>query len=233
MKQVRLICALSALGIALLMGTPTLAQDATPAAGATSLKANSFAAPYAPSPDLCTIAPMSTDDVANLLATPTPLFSPPVTENGIVALPGGTVADEAATAGVLETLTQLWACNNAQNTGSIAALFSPAGLQQTLGVTEDSTMSLEAIRAKVAAKLTPEEPRAEADWASIDAVVSVLAQPDGSIGVLVLNSDPLVSEGDQVLDYFAFTTEDGSTYQLSTIILDPFDLTPDYGFEKA
>ena len=133
---------------------------------------------------------------------------------------------------MLETLTQLWACNNAQNTGSLAAIFSPAGLQQTLGVTEDSTLSLEAIRAKVAAKLTPEDPRAEADWASIDAVVSVLAQPDGSIGVLVLNSDPLVSEGDQVLDYFAFTT-DGTTYQLSTVILDPFDLTPDYGFEKA
>ena len=232
MKHVRWICAVSALGLALLAGTPALAQDATPAAMATSLTANSFAAPYAPSPDLCTIAPMSTDDVANVLATPTPLFSPSVTANGIVALPGGTVADDAATTGVLATLTQLWACNNAQNSASMLALFSTAGLQQTLGVTDDSTWSLEAIRAKVAAELTPEDPRPEADWASIDAVFSVLAQPDGSIGVLVLNSDPLVSDGDQVLDYFAFTT-DGTTYQLSTVILDPFDLTPDYGFEKA
>src|SRR3954454_6945122 len=187
MKQARLICALSALGIALLTGTPTLAQDATPAAEATSLTANSFAAPYAPSPDLCTIAPMSTDEVANLLATPTPLFSPPVTANGIVALPGGTVADEAATTGVLSTLTELWACNNAQNSASVLALFSPAGLQQTLGVTDDSTWSLEAIRAKVAAELTPEDARAEENWASIDAVVSLFAQSDGSIGVLVLN----------------------------------------------
>jgi hypothetical protein len=199
---------------------------------ATSLVANSFSAPYAPSPDLCTIAPMTTDDVANLLATPTPLFAPPLTANGIVALPGGVPADDAATAGALEALTQLWACNNAENPAAMISVFSPAGMQQTLGVTEDSTWSLEAIRAKVAATLTQGEPRPEDEWASIDAIVSVLAQPDGSIGVLVLNSDPRVSDGDQVLDYFAFTT-DGTSYQLSTVILDPFDLTPDYGFEKA
>src|SRR6478735_8223973 len=121
-----LICMVA---IALAASGSAFAQDATPAGTTAALTAYNFAAPYAPSPDLCTIAPMSTDDVANLLATPTPLFEPPLNANGTVALPGGVPADDAATAGVLAALTQLWACNNAGNPASMVAVFSPTGLQ--------------------------------------------------------------------------------------------------------
>ena len=233
MRKTPLLALICMFAIAIAATGSVAAQDATPGSTATTLTAYNFSAPYAPSADLCTIAPMSTDAVANLLATPTPLFEPPLNANGTVALPGGVPADDAATAGVLAALTQLWACNNAGNPASMIAVFSPAGLQQMLGVTADSTWSLEAIRAEVAAALTPSEPRPAGELASIDAIISVLAQPDGSIGVLVLNSDPRVADGDQVLDYFAFTTTDGTTYQLSTVILDPFDLTSGYGFDKA
>ena len=217
--------ALSVLGMILFSAGGVLAQDTTE-----TLTAGTFAAPYTPSADLCTTAPMSTDDAASLLATPTPLIEWEITANGIIALPGGTAADEATTTAVLTTLSQMWACNNAQNSAAILSLFSPEGLQMTAGVTEDSAWSYEEIRAAVAAKLTPEDPRAEADYASIDAVVSVLLQADGTVGVLVLNSDPLLAEGDQVLDYFSFVNN-GTSWQISRVALDPFDLTPDYGYE--
>jgi hypothetical protein len=229
MRIRQVVAGLALLGVMAFSSSGVLAQDATPPASDT-LTANSFAAPFAPSADLCTTAPMSTDDAAALLATPTALVEWPITDHNIIALPGGTPADEATTAGVLGTLTQMWACNNAQNSAAILSLFSPEGLQMTAGVTEDSTWSYEEIRAAVAAKLTPEDPRAEADYASIDAVVSVLLQEDGTVGVLVLNSDPLINDGDQVLDYFSFVNN-GGTWQISRVALDPFDLAPDYGFD--
>ena len=219
------LVALSALGLVVFSAGGVLAQDTSQ-----TLTAGQFAVPYTPSPDLCTTAPMSTDDAASLLATPTPLIDWEITENGIIALPGGTAADEATTTAVLTTLSQMWACNNAQNSAAILSLFSPEGLQMTAGVTDDSTWSYEEIRAAVAAKLTPEDPRAEEDYASIDAVVSVLLQADGTVGVLVLNSDPLLADGDQVLDYFSFVNN-GTSWQVSRVALDPFDLTPDYGYE--
>ena len=211
--------------------TRAFAQDSTPAAAAT-LSANSFAAPFAPAPELCTTPAMSTDEAASILATPTALVEWPKTANGIIALPGGTNADDATVSGVLTTLEQMWACNNAKNDAALLSLFSTEGLQMSLGVTSDSTWSYEEIRSEVAAKLTPEDARDEADWASIDAVVSVLNQPDGSVGVLVLNTDPLVERGAQVLDYFSFVN-DGTSWKLSRLVLDPFDLKTGYGFDKA
>ncbi len=212
--------------VALVVTMPAVAQDG-------ALTANSYGAPFVPGAELCTTEPISTDVAASILATPTPIRELPLTANGIVSLPGGTAADDAATAGILTTLTQIWACNNAQNSAALLTLFSTEGLQETLGVTDGSSWNLEQIRAAVAAGLTPEEPRPAEEYASIDAVVSILAEPDGSFGVLILNTDPNIAEGDQVLDYFAFTSADGATFLVSSVILDPFDLTAGYGFEQG
>jgi hypothetical protein len=169
--------------------------------------------------------------VAALIATPVPAVTLPVTDHGTVALPSGVPADEATSGAVTNLLTQLWACNNARNKAAILTLFTDQAIQQLFSVPGDVPFDMADLRADVAAALTPGEPRTADELASIDAVVSVLQQDTGQIGVLVLNTDPTVADGDQVLDYFAFEPADGA-FKVSNVVLDPFDLTPDYGFEK-
>jgi hypothetical protein len=191
-----------------------------------------FDTPYAPSPDQCTTAPASTDTVASLIAPPVAAVTPPVTDHGTAAVPSGASADDATTGAVSELLTQLWACNNARNKAAILTPFTDQAIQQLFGTTEDAPLDMADLWADVAAALTPGEPRAADELASIDAVVSVLQQDDEQIGVLVLNTDPAVVDGDQVLEYFAFDPC-GGTLKVSNVVLDPLDLTPDYGFEKS
>ena len=52
----------------------------------------------------------------------------------------------------------------------------------------------------------------------------------GRTGALVLNTDPFVNNGLPVLDLFVFVNQNG-VYQVDSVIFDPFDLTPGYGFE--
>jgi hypothetical protein len=196
------------------------AQDATPTAGS----------PYDPAN--CTTEPISTDHVSMLLATPVPSPVPPVTEHGIVSLPSGVPADDATVAAVTEVIHQLWACNNARNKAALYNNFTDQAIQETIGFTEGTSWDTAELRADVAAALTPGEPRTAEEWAAIDALVSATAYDDGQVGVLLLNTDPLVANGDQVLDYFRFVLVDGA-YKVSAVTLDPYDLTPDYGFEKA
>jgi hypothetical protein len=209
------------------------AQDAaTPEPAPTSLIPYAFEGPFAPSPELCTVTPISTDLAASLLATPVAIVEPPTTSHGTVVIPAGTPADSDTTTAILDVLTKLWACNNASNRGAILGLFTNDAIQSTFGFTEATQWDLAELRANVAAALTPGEPRAEDEWASIDGIASVLQLPDGRIGVLVLNTDPGVANGHPVLDYFVFVLQDNS-YRLDEIILDPFDLTPDYGWDAT
>jgi hypothetical protein len=184
-------------------------------------------------PALCTTAPISTDHAAALLATPVPTPVPPLTDHGIVALPSGSPADEATVAAVGEVLSQFWACNNARNKAAVFGLFTDQAFQETVGFTGGAAWDAADLRAEVAAALTPGEPRPPAEWATIDTLVSVTTYPDGRVGVLALNTDPLVAAGDQVLDYFQFAPVADGSYNISQVILDPYDLTAGYGFEKA
>jgi hypothetical protein len=203
----------------------------TPAPGGT-LSPYTFSPPFTPTPAQCTTAAASTDVISSLLATPVAATTPALTDHGIVALPDGVSADDATTTAVDEVLTQLWACNNARNKAAILTLMTDQAIQQSFGDTSGAAFDMADLRADVAAALTPGEPRSPDELASIDAVVSVLQQADGQVGVLVLNSDPTVADGDQVLDYFAFVS-DGGMWKVSNVMLDPFDLTPGYGFEKS
>ena len=110
--------------------------------------------------------------------------------------------------------------------------FTDQAIQETVGFTEGASWDEAGLRAGVAAALTPGEPRSPEEWATIDAIVSVTTYEDGQVGVLFLNSDPFVVDGDQVLDYFRFVPVDGS-YMASGVVLDPYDLTAGYGFEKS
>jgi len=214
---------LSVIGFASMLGLPvtqSAAQDATPVAAISVDPAN------------CTTDPVSTDHMSMLMATPVAQPDLPVTDGGIVALPAGAPAGEAELTAVTSTIEQLWACNNARNKAAVYALFTDQAIQETIGFTEGASWDAADLRADVAAALTPGEPRAAEEWATIDAIVSATTYDDGQVGVLILNSDPLVADGDQVLDYFRFVLEDGVA-KVSGVVLDPYDLTSGYGFEKS
>jgi hypothetical protein len=215
--------ALSVLGLAVLLALPAanvLAQDATPVAASAYDPAN------------CTTEPISVDHAAMLLATPVAAPELPVTDEGVVALPTGVPTSEEEMAVVSATLEQLWACNNARNKGAVYALFTDHAVQESVGFTEGSSWDTAELEAAVALSLVPGEPRAPDEWATIDAIVSATTYDDGQVGVVIVNTDPLVANGQQVQDYFRFVIEDGVA-KVSGVILDPFDLTPGYGFEKA
>lgn len=183
-------------------------------------------------PATCATEPISTDHAANLMATPVASPELPLTDAGIVALPAGVPADDVTTAAVEAVIGQLWACNNARDKARVLALFTDQAIQETIGFTEGSSWDWADLRSDVAAALTPGEPRTEEEWATVDEIVSVTLLEDGQVGVLILNTDPFVSNGDQVLDYFQFVDVDGA-YKVSGVVLDPNDLTPGYGFEKT
>jgi len=195
------------------------AQSATPVAGVNV------------DPGNCMTEPISTDDASALLATPVASPELPMTGNGIVALPAGDPADAQTATDVEAVVSQLWSCNNARDKARVLGLFTDQAIQESFGSAEGSTWDLAALRADVAAALTPGDPRSEDEWATVDDLVSVTVLENGQIGVLILNSDPFVLDGDQVLDYFQFEQSEG-TYLVSSFVLDPFDLTPEYGFEK-
>jgi hypothetical protein len=226
-----MVIALFVVGLVFTAISGTVSAQGTPEP-TTTLTPYTFSTPFAPAPDQCTTAAASTDVVSSLLATPIAATTPAVTDHGTVALPGGTPADDATTTAVDGVLTQLWACNNARNKAAILTLFTDQAIQESFGDTSGASFDMADLRADVASALTPGEPRSTDELASIDAVVSVVQQADGQVGVLVLNTDPTVAEGDQVLDYFAFIS-DGGTWKVSNVILDPFDLTSGYGFEKS
>lgn len=215
---VRLLLAMTAF-LALQPGQ-AIAQDATPVSSSTYDPAN------------CNTGPISTDHMAMLLATPVAQPQLPVDTSGIVALPAGSSPSDADLAAVLATMEQLWSCNNARNKAAVYSLFTDQAIQETIGFTEGSSWDAADLRADVAAALTPGDPRSPEEWATVNALVSATAYDDGQIGVLVLNSDPFVADGDQVLDYFRFVLVDGVA-KVSGVILDPYDLTPGYGFEKG
>jgi hypothetical protein len=196
------------------------AQEATPAAVSAFDPAN------------CTTEPISTDHAAELMATPVASPELPLTETGIVALPPGAPADAETAASIEAVVSQLWSCNNARDKARVYALFTDQAIQETIGFTEGSSWDAADLRADVAAALTPGEPRAEEEWASVESIVSLTVYEDGQVGALLLNSDPFVVDGDQVLDYFRFIPVEG-TYMVSGVVLDPFDLTAGYGFEKT
>lgn len=212
-------------GIAAGMTLPAfsaMAQDATPVAAVT----------ISVDPANCTTELISTDHMASLLATPVAQPELPLDSTGVVALPTGAPADDAQLAAVSATISTLWSCNNARNKAAVYAQFTDQAIQETIGFTEGSSWDSADLRADVAAALTPGEPRTEDEWATVNSIVSATGYADGQVGVLVLNTDPLVADGDQVLDYFRFVIEDGVA-KVSGVILDPFDLTAGYGFEKA
>ena len=223
----------SGLRVGLLSAVALTSMVALPLSGAFAQEATAVAVTeISVDPATCTTEGISTDHAAELLSTPVATPELPLTDAGIVALPEGVPSTEAELAPVLVTLEQLWSCNNARDKAKVYANFTDQALQETMGFTEGSSWDQAELRADVAAALTPGEPRTPEEWATINAIVSATTYEDGQIGLLILNTDPFVANGNEVQDYFKFVIEDGVA-KVSQVILDPYDLTPIYGFNKA
>jgi hypothetical protein len=231
--------ALASLAIALMAAflsiTPTLAQDATPvveeapaAAVAEDLRPWVVSAPFTPAPDECTVDGIDVSSLAGSLATPIPVVAADLTSAGINAMEVTGLADAATIDGVIDTLTLFWACTNSGNRPAVAALMTPAAVSQFYGI--DLSLTGDALAEAVANSLVNSGDREEGTEASIDGVLSISYLGDGRTGALVLNTDPFVNNGLPVLDLFVFVNLNG-VYQVDSVIFDPFDLTPGYGFE--
>ncbi|MGD9856985.1 MAG: hypothetical protein AB7U20_18705, partial [Planctomycetaceae bacterium] len=124
---------------------------------------------------------------------------------------------------------QFWACNNAGNRQAMVAVFTPQGIADLYGL--DLELGDADLRAAVAAALTPGEPRPAEEISGIDGIVSIVTLSDGRVASLVVNTDPRIAGGAQVLDLVIMVNEGGS-YMIDTFIGDPFNLTPGYGIDN-
>jgi hypothetical protein len=231
--------ALASLAIALMAAVlsiaPALAQDATPvaeeepaAAVAEELRPWVVSDPFTPAPDECTVDAVDLDSLAGTLATPIPVVAADVTSAGINAMDVTGLADAATIDGVIDTLTLFWACTNAGNRPAVAALMTPSAVSEFYGI--DLSLTGDALAEAVANALVNSGDREEGTEAWIDGVLTISYLGDGRTGALVLNTDPFVNNGLPVLDLFVFVNLNG-VYQVDSVIFDPFDLTPGYGFE--
>lgn len=208
----------------------TLAQDATPVPAA-SLTLYVVGGPIQAPPAACTTTGVTQEQMVAIAGTPVAVVETPLTGDDIIAIDATAVASAETVAGVLDTVTQFIACNNAGNRAAVVALFTPAGQQRWLGTGPDVEDA--AIRnGLIAAGLTPSDPRGDDELAGVDGVLNIVTLADGRIAALVLNTDPRVAEGDQVIDLFIIVEQDGK-FLIDEFIGDPFDQTPGYGYDKA
>ncbi|MCO5222799.1 MAG: hypothetical protein M9947_14670 [Thermomicrobiales bacterium] len=234
------VVSLASIAIAMLAAlvtlTPALAQDATPTVdqapdiASAELRPWIVSEPFAPAPDECTVESVDVSAISTTLATPVPISAPDVTSHGIEAMQITGLADAATIDGVLDTLTLFWACTNAGNRAAVAALMSPAAAADFYGI--DLSLTGADLDDAVEIALSNRGDREEEERASIDGVLTIAYLGDGRTGALVLNTDPFVNDGDQVLDLFVFVNVNG-VFQVDSVVFDPFDLSPGYGFEKS
>jgi hypothetical protein len=105
---------------------------------------------------------------------------------------------------------------------------TPSAVSEFYGI--DLSLTGDALAEAVANALVNSGDREEGTEAWIDGVLTISYLGDGRTGALVLNTDPFVNNGLPVLDLFVFVNLNG-VYQVDSVVFDPFDLTPGYGFE--
>ncbi|MBX3069240.1 MAG: hypothetical protein KF883_01930 [Thermomicrobiales bacterium] len=217
----------------------TLAQNATPEASPVAV-ADELLIPIdlvpwvvtdqmSPTAEQCTVDPVSTDDVADALIAIEPRGEPALTDNLLVEIAATGPPAQGVIDGVLETLTQFWACNNAGDRPAMVAVFTAQGIAELYGI--DLELSDADLRAVVAASLTRGEPRPAEEVSGIDGIISIVMLQDGRVAALVVNTDPRIAGGSQVLDLIILANQ-GGRYLIDSFIGDPFNLTPGYGIDN-
>lgn len=239
--MIRNVIAGLALAAAAVLGTiaGSLAQEATPEASPVAV-AEEIQVPVdlvpwvvtdqmSPTAEQCTVEPASTDEVADSLINAEPSAELVLTDNQLVAIAATGPPAQGVIDGVLATLTQFWACNNAGNRPAMVAVFTAQGIADLYSI--DLDVDDAELRAVVAAALTPGEPRPADELSGIDGIVSIVMLDDGRVAALVVNTDPRVAGGSQVLDLVIMVNQ-GGAYLIDNFIGDPFNLTPGYGFNE-
>lgn len=226
-------------GAILSVATGALAQQATPEASPVAV-AEELTVPIdlvpwvvsdqmSPTAEQCTVKPASTDDVAEALIAAEPRGELELTDNLLVEIAATGPPAQGVIDGVLETLTQFWACNNAGNRQAMVAVFTAQGISDLYGIDLDQDEA--DLRSTVAGVLTSSEPRPVEELSGIDGIISIVMLEDGRVAALVVNTDPRVAGGTQVLDLIIMVNQGGS-YLVDAFIGDPFNLTPGYGFNE-
>lgn len=239
--MIRNVIAGLALAAAAVLGTTAgiLAQEATPEASPVAV-AEEIQVPVdlvpwvvtdqmSPTAEQCTVEPASTDEVADSLINAEPSGELELTDNQLVAIAATGPPAQGVIDGVLATLTQFWACNNAGNRPAMVAVFTAQGIADLYSI--DLELDDAELRAVVAAALTPGEPRPAEELSGIDGIISIVMLEDGRVAALVVNTDPRVAGGSQVLDLVIMVNQ-GGAYLIDNFIGDPFNLTPGYGFNE-
>ena len=171
----------AALGVA-----RAVAQDATPLA-------TPVAFPFTPDPAECRVAPRSSDEVLPLLTgtpaagTPPAAASPAAGRLSAVPseaqLPAGEPADEATVAGIVATVRELIACNNAGEFTRVLAFYTDDLIRAAFGADP-------AAAAQVAASFATPPPAAQVLRTELLDVRGVRVLPDGRVGAVVEDRDP-------------------------------------------
>lgn len=151
-----------------------LAQEATPAA---------------PNPELCTLEPVTIEQLEALAATPT-VDTGRYTESLAgtpVALPPGNPVDEETQQRIEESMVINIACVNSGDPLLQLAVYSADGIKRLLGTTQSISDD------ELASLQTP-TPLDESAWTMIYDVSQAIELEDGKVGILIVGDDPVQDE---------------------------------------
>lgn len=178
-------------GIVGLMGRATFltasAQDATP-----------VAVSLAPSPEECTVEPITVERLAAVMggdASASPEATPalpevetevtPVASPSVFTMPEGTPVDEATAAAISAAVRVYMACINAGDYARLLSLYSDSGLRQLLGNVIGQGFTAEDV---VSSFGTP-QPLPDDQTTLLFGIDTILALPDGRVAALVIGDD--------------------------------------------
>jgi hypothetical protein len=144
------------------------------------------ATPVAPAAEECTIAPISVERLAGILATP-------VARNGLeseasptpIVIPEGKPADDATTAAIEAAAREFIACLNGGDLHKVLAFYSDNAIS-TLVIPE---FGVDATAQNIFDRLAGGQPAAEGSQTVFYGVEQVLNLPDGRVASLVIGDD--------------------------------------------
>lgn len=187
----------------------TLAQEATPATGATGL-------PVTPGPEECTVDALSASELFDR-AGDMPLPGTPEAQVGIdleegpatpdpLLLPDGDPADEATVTAITETMREAIACINSGSPLRFFGLTTDAFVRSALEADPITEEELDAAIQSIPASPVgvPEE-----SYISLIDVRDARELPDGRVAALIETGFPPEAGGESTVDFFIFAEQDG------------------------
>jgi hypothetical protein len=139
-----------------------------------------------PSPEECTVEPISLERLAQLVATPVPepVASPEASPTPF-AMPEGRPADNATVAAITATIREYIACINAGDLARVLALYSDRAIVELLGLPAGGEATAQEILDSLGTpQVVPDDQRTV-----LIRIDEVLVLPDGRVAALILGDD--------------------------------------------